>query len=547
MSNFIQNLYRLSLVAGLVLPVAAWAQAGADGAGAALADTVSDARTVPLDAVPVARTALKLTPLDVAYFKETAYTLAAGNASALVLGRQVAYSDLSLGLGIENGSFHRPQQAAHIFNYGLDAEGAMTLGKLYVSGGFRFLQSKEDDVKFNSILDPYRGTPYIIADSTGGDWTKQAYDLWAQGTSPLIADVVAFGLRAGINVNRGAKKIDPRPQSNSNAISVSPSVTLRYRAHALSGDYTYRRFRENTNLMLYNSSEAQKIYLLKGMGQYIYDIFSANERERQYKGDGHTAGVEYHFDMRRFHLLVRGTYENYVEEASDIENNKPRKRGRIYENNYGARLVASYTGDRLTHQLEAEYRDDERSGREIIQVFNSDAGVNAWQTDSEAPRRSVVTSRAAELRYALMVMASPERYKWRVALDGRIERFADEYAVLDSYNRFRRGVAGLEVVRTLEARKCYYRVGLNGMVNRVWDKSMNYVTRESEDRTIENGFVRPDIAMLWQNYYGLGADLMWGYRFRRGESVYVRAAYGYKHAADGFSRHATEVRVGYSF
>ncbi len=558
MNNIITRIYGWALAVGCLIPAVGMAQtAEAEQQGIQTPERtivaeqpLSNATTVDpgvgsvKDSLANVR---KPSPFEVEYFKNTALLLASDNASALALGRQIAYSDISLGMGFESGSFHRPQQPARIFNYGLNAEGALQLGKIYASGGFRFLQSKEKDVKFSSILDPFRGTPYIIADSTGGNWTKQAYDVWAQGVSPFIANVVAFGLRAGIGVCRGAKMIDPRPQSNSNQITVTPSVTLRWRAHALSGDYTYRRFRENTNLILYNSAEAQKIYLLKGMGQYIFDIFSANERERQYEGDGHKVGVEYHFTGSRFRMMIRGAYENYVEGASDIENSKPRQRGRIYEQNYSARLVADWMGERMTHTLEASYYDAERSGREIIQVFVPDAGVNSWVTDSEAPRRSVVTDRSAELCYALMVMADQNQYKWRFGLNGKFEKFADEYAVVDSYNRFKRGVAGVEVVRNIVARRSYYRIGLNAMLNKVWDTQMNYVARETEDRTIEEGLVRPDVAMMWQNYYGLGGDLMWGYRFKRGESVYVRAAYAYQHTTDGYVRNAVEVRVGYSF
>lgn len=125
--------------------------------------------------------------------------------------------------------------------------------------------------------------------------------------------------------------------------------------------------------------------------------------------------------------------------------------------------------------------------------------------------------------------------------------FADEYAVRDSYNRFKRGVVDLELVRNIVARRSYYRIGINGRLNRVWDTRMNYVSRETADRTIEEGLVRPDVAMLWQGYYGVGGMLMWGYRFKRGESLYVSGTYAYRHTTDRYIRNAVEVRVGYSF
>ena len=86
-------------------------------------------------------------------------------------------------------------------------------------------------------------------------------------------------------------------------------------------------------------------------------------------------------------------------------------------------------------------------------------------TDSEAPRRSVQSDRSVGLRYALMVMETPNQYKWRVGINGELGKFADEYAVRDSYNRFKRGVTDLELVRNIVVRRSYYRIALSGKLN----------------------------------------------------------------------------------
>ena len=52
-------------------------------------------------------------------------------------------------------------------------------------------------------------------------------------------------------------------------------------AGVFSAGFTYYSYRENSNLILYDSSVPQKLYLLKGLGQYTYEIFSTTERERK--------------------------------------------------------------------------------------------------------------------------------------------------------------------------------------------------------------------------------------------------------------------------
>ncbi|MEG2149879.1 MAG: hypothetical protein RRY36_01475 [Bacteroidaceae bacterium] len=493
----------------------------------------------------------QISPFETEYFKDSEYRLSTNNASGLVLGKQLVYSDVSLGIDYSKGSFHRPQQAAQNTNYLFSAEGAIMMGKYYLIGGFNFKQSFEKDVRFTSIFDSYRGTPYIIADSTGGDWQKQSYNMWVKGSSPVLFNLISFGLDGKLAVGRGAKKIDPRPQANTNTIQVSPSFTLVKSNHSLGADFTYQRFKENTNIILYDAGVSQKIYFLKGMGQYTYDIFSGNDRERQYEGDSYGAGAQYGYRSERFNLLVNGSYRNYVENANDIENNKPRQRGRLYETVWKADLHADIysSNSGAKHVLVAAFEDMKRSGREIIQVFNPSPTVNAWETDSEAPGRWLQSQRTWQAGYDLFLLTqSRSTYVWKFALRGSLSDLSDAYASMNSLLDFKSGNVTVEAFRNLTFKnRQYLQVGVNGTYRAAWNVVSNYLPREASDLTITDGLVKRDRDILTQNYYQIGVQAMYGYTFRSNGSIYLKGKYSYLDAKGGWNRNSMMFSIGYNF
>ncbi|WP_321435743.1 DUF6850 family outer membrane beta-barrel protein [uncultured Bacteroides sp.] len=485
------------------------------------------------------------------YFKEGEHWLSTNNAAGLSSGTMNNYSDVNLSYKFSKGDFRRAQQPNLSNNYLFSAEGAITMNKYYLIGGFNFKEAFERDIHFTSILDSYRGTPYIIADSTGGNWKKQTYDMWVKIASPVYFNLISFGIDGKLAVGRGAKNIDPRPQANSNSIQVSPSFTLTQGRQLLGMDFSYRRFRENSNMILYDTGNPQKIYFLKGMGQYTYDVFSTNERERQYNGNGFGGGAQYVYKSDRFSLFLNGAYENYVEDANDIENSKPRERGRLYETSWKGNLhLDIYNKEHsLKHTLFAGYNDINRSGREIIQVFNSSSEVNAWITDSEAPRRSVASQKEWKAGYNLFLLdMTGTSYKWKFSLNGTLSDYSDEYAVMDSYLKFKSSLVSASALRNFSIKKSQLlQVEIGGNYRCVGSKQMQYTPRETEDKAIENGLINKDANILTQNYYQLQANVLYGYNLRNNTCLYLKASYMYLQTEDKLNRNVISASIGCNF
>ncbi|MFA6592622.1 MAG: DUF6850 family outer membrane beta-barrel protein [Bacteroidales bacterium] len=475
--------------------------------------------------------------------------LLTGNSSLLTAAERLEFSQIGLGFNGVNGAFRRPQQAKSSQLYSFTANGAIDLKGYYLKGNFKFGESFENDVRFNSIMDPYRGTPYIIADTSGGNWKKQLYKTDFSLASPWFGGKVSFGLKAGLDVGRGAKMIDPRPQSNSNEITLLPSFALRFGNHYMGGNLRYRRFMETVNLILYNSAESQKVYLLKGMGQYIYDIFSTTERERRYQGDGLGWQLQYRYTNGGFGVSCFAGYDNYSELTSDIESNRPRQRGRLYEDVYKAGMEISVISEAATHLLKAGYDKTARSGREIIQVFNSSSDVNAWVTDSEAPRRSEVSVSSVDVSYNFLFKdLETGKVVWDAAIEGDYTDYSDAYPVMKSNISYDSFEARLSVMRNVTLNVDNdLQLKLLGGIHRTWDTGMSLTEREPDDHVIAEGLVYPDATYLFSNYFSFGTRAAWEHIFRNGSSLLLSCSYGLVRSEHKLSRNTLSLGAVYGF
>lgn len=512
-----------------------------------LASSVSAGRAQ--DSAQVKTVQAKGSPMLIEQHRLTNPYFNAGNAASMMFGERLYYSEISLGMEISNGSFHRPQQPENFNRYLFSAEGSVDLGRVYAIGGFDFKQAYENKTGFNSIFDPYRGTPYIIADATGGDWRKQSYDMWTKMATPIVGDALFVGVRAGLTVNRGAKKIDPRPQANTNNIEFAPSLTWKIdNRNALGGYFGYTRFRETSNLLLYDTGNPQKLYLLKGMGQYVYENFNTVNLERRYAGEELGGGFDYSFTAGRFSVVLSGAGRNYVEDATDTRNNRPKLVGRLYGIEYDLSLNLSVRGDRAFHGFNVFYNTVERSGREIIQTENTSSNVNSWVTIAEAPRRSVVTNDSFGAKYSLLLKPHAEGYYlWRISLGSVCNNFSDTYKVMDSYVKYKSIMNTLAVERIIPAQKYFFKIGVNGSFRNVWGNVLNYTLRETSDATIQDGLIKPDYLITTSDYFYGAANLTCGYKLRNNNSLWLKVAYGHLKSNNNLKLNDLSISFGYTF
>ena len=469
-------------------------------------------------------------------------------ASTLPFAPTLSYADIALHYTGSYGNFHRAQESSGISQLGFDAEGAIPTKNNYMSGGFHFSQDYKQNIRFNTLLNPYRGTPYQLVDSTCSKWKIQNYSMWTSLATEFINNRLAGGLRLTLDVARGAKMVDPRPRTNNSRISATPSLSLQLGKQRLSGGVEYNRFREIANIILYNTNDPQKIYALKGLGQYTYDIFSSTERERHYHGNSIAGILSYQAQLGDFGFFLNGKYQNYGEEASDMENSKPRLRGRFYDDTYKGDIQLSYKNSRWIHDFKAEYQDVNQSGREIIQVFNSDPEVNAWQTDSEAPGRWKAHNKAYKGRYNFAYLDKTSYYAlFGLSASVNYSNYSETYRVMDTWRKYKTTEYSIEpYFNRLLSKKQLVTIKLTAMIHRVSDFQTAYQGREADDHLVEELLIDYDNDLLRQNYYQTGIELSYGYLLKK-STLLLTLSYNQLQSQENQKRHYPTLSFSYHF
>ncbi|MEG1585720.1 MAG: hypothetical protein RR346_02475 [Bacteroidales bacterium] len=487
--------------------------------------------------------------LNTIYYKTITPALQSGIVSDISFAKIQSFSSLQLNYTGEYGDYHLVQEAGKISKYGFYAEGALPVKQVYLSGGFRFSQDDKKEIRFTSLLDPFRGTPYQLADSTRSNWKIQNYNMWAKLASELIKNRLSAGLGITLDVARGAKMIDPRPRTNNSNITLQPALTLLLGKHTIGLGGNFVRFRELVDLMLYNSAEPQKIYVLKGIGQYTYDIFSITERERRYNGNGAGAMMSYGFTNNHVCLLAEANYLNYSEEVSDIEYSKPRLRGRYYKDQYQLKVNAQYKKDRILHILKLTYTESDHSGREIIQIFNSDPNVNNWQTDSEAPARWKNKEKFICGSYDWMLINKNKEYiPAGIRLGINYHQVKETYQVMNTFRSYKQMEYELRPFYNWNFKHHHMaRFSLTAAISQILNYKSAYKEREADNPTIQNMLIMPDNKIINQNTQMYGAEMGYGYVFHSGSTLLLTGKYRYLFSENHFYRHYPELILSYHF
>lgn len=453
---------------------------------------------------------------------------------------------LTAGAELTGGPLHLAQDAEQRAKLYLDAAGLSQVGRFRMKGSFRFTQSYEKGVQFASTFNPLRPMPYVIADSTGGDWKKQDYLMGVDISMPLAADRLALGLRLGLEAGRGAKNTDPRPQAGICDISVMPSISFNAGSAGLfSGAFGYGLYRETSNLILYDSSQPQKLYLLKGLGQYTSEVFSNSERERKY--EGHSLSGKMAWSKSSGPLLYRidVSYLNSTERVYDIDNSKPHDRGRYFTHEYCTKAALAVNQSRWGGEAVLGWRGYYGSGREIVQHFESSSDVNAWVTDSENPARYLLSDLVLSLDLKAWLKDGGDRRSWYFAMLSERRDMAQQYKATSSFHNEDFLYLSPQLGRNIYMSNGILDLSMDGIILKRLESVISYAGREKDDDTISKNLIYHDFT-LPLSCCGLSASAGYTRQLKEGRAVSLRGDASCV-GGGGLLRWMAGLSIGYSF
>jgi hypothetical protein len=366
------------------------------------------------------------TPAAFELMKTKSFWRQTSNAGGLFLDNPIQYSVYGVTYQSFQGDFRRPQQGKKGSDLNFSAEGGVTLlDKLYVWGQFDYSRENITASNFNaSIIDPYRGMPYYIADLKESDWENQYYNMQFKVSLP-VGKSLSIGVDGKYNVAQAAKQRDIRTKNQFYSLNLKPGVVYSpAEEHHIGLNLDYYNIKENSSPSLVNTGDYQTYYELYGLGTAVEKIGSG--RTVNYVGDRVGGSLQYNYHKGAINLLVSGDYSYKVEDA-EFSFTTPEKYGTAKDKALAAKMLLYVEGEKLSHHFQASYTNSHIDG---IQYVKRNTGSEGWQILHHNIRSTYKTD-VASADYSLIANSGSE-YKWKVGVGACYQKKSDEYLLPNS-------------------------------------------------------------------------------------------------------------------
>ena len=315
-------------------------------------------------------------PAGVELTKAQSVWFNSANAAGLSVDPLNIYHELMFGYGIGRGEF-RPQPEGNTNILDIATSGAAKLGRGFVWGSFDYKNTSAKDTRFNTMtLNLEDDLPFIVSDANVSPWKKQRYDMSFKAATPLVADLVAFGVSANYFTESGAKQVDPRCTDYEYGITVEPAVAFHFSGHTvgLSGIYRNGNIREVP--VNSNSQQDQVAYILRGLGNFTDAVIGSLSGigTFYYNRNLYGGSLQYGFGGRDLKVLAEGGYTYQLVDAFETPT-KPRRRGSTIQQKIFGKAQILAESDEVLSKVTAEGFHRTTDGVEFLQEL----GVE-WQT-----------------------------------------------------------------------------------------------------------------------------------------------------------------------
>lgn len=203
-----------------------------------------------------------------------------GNSAGMIFNEGRNAMMFHGGMNYGDGGFHRVMEAAERVDYFFTTESYQKLNdRIFLYGRFTYHNLDEKGALWNGTYDPYRGNPYILADSVSGStYHKENYELTGKMAYKLSQNI-SFGSSVNYFVAMGAKQKDPRPENTVTMFTVNPSLLIHQENYSAGIDLGYRHRKELTDYIEYISDNTDPTYFMfKGFGFFNSQISAGSYR-----------------------------------------------------------------------------------------------------------------------------------------------------------------------------------------------------------------------------------------------------------------------------
>lgn len=254
--------------------------------------------------------------------------------------------DIHLGYNHTSGSYKHLSGPKSIHGGKVSVEGFKQVGRLHFFGGFSYGISTLNGQKWNNVLMPSPGNPYLLADSIGGDYNNELFDIRG-GVASSVNDRLTWGIAATYKGGSSSDENDPRALIDAVRYSIRPGILYRFSRWSLGADVGFEGYAEKIGMDSYYGTSNFVFFQFQGLGNYFPD--SGNSHSRRYKGKALGGNIQLGWEGRDLENILQAGYRTNEEKSEDGSTFAPFKSGDYKEISYSILNLLSLRKDDIIH------------------------------------------------------------------------------------------------------------------------------------------------------------------------------------------------------
>lgn len=461
---------------------------------------------------------LMVTPAYISLLGYLAQWQKGSNAAGLWQDSLVLFGRTTLGYKQEDGTFKMAQEPERMSQFNFGTERYQKIGGMLFYGKVSYIQQWDKKVNYSNVLDPYRGTPYILADSIGGAWQKQLYALQVKAASPaMLGHRLVLGLGAVLNVGTGARQNDPRPLSTNDEIIITPGLTWRLNQAGLVGiNGLYGRYREEVSLVVKNSNINHYLYKSLGLGQLELPTTFTTGASRVYNGNKLGGDIQYQWHQDGISWLTSLGYRSYQEKVAD-GTSVPRKSGTWKQQTYQFKSSLNMDGQNFLHRFSVGLERMEDTGIEFHEFY--DLTTKTWKTLLEAEFYLSETN-LTSFSYTLIKAQQQHSFSWLAEIGGNYFSLSRSYLIPSSKQEISRTEVWLKAAKNWNLPNAgSLQASIKGLYSKKLNASLMYIPITADRTLLAREVLYPDQAYLSADYLGTTINLQYGIKLEKVRNV----------------------------
>ena len=370
--------------------------------------------------------------------------LDSANAAGLSVSAPGAFNLVDAGYTYETGSYRRMQTGTTVGVFDFDTQGALKVGKVQLWGRFRYDNTNDRGSSFNTLLyDPYdERFMYTAADTVAGQWKKQSYEMQFKAAIPL-GECFAAGVHVDYTDRIAAGQIDPRAESYHYSVTVRPGLVWKAGASTIGVNGLYSNTFERSTPSISNSQETQKVYLLRGLGNWVGEQVGGGGLSTMYfRCNSWGGGLQYAYDGS-LRLLAEAGYAIHSTEIHESAT-QPKPHGDTRRQEFSTDVKAIF-GGKVMHKAGLSSDVAITTGIEPTTQWNKDKGE--WEITYSAEQCTLVSWNGM-LSYDAFILDG-DSYTWHFSTEAGLDAKQDSYAVPASHFEYLNAVLNVGAERSL--------------------------------------------------------------------------------------------------